>query len=816
MYRFVQAIGDNPFKSVLVIAALYATCILLTERYFFHWILWDIPTDADSVLGDLNLVLMASQAAIFGMVYPMIIGLVAHWASRRALNNIVFDSYLADAFIRPLGVSGLSLLCILVVNAFLLDQLSSETYLIISLLNATWFVMNLVGTARFLWVTREYLRTTSLLNTVKRYSANIAWRREFEGRMKSGIWTAATHPEYALLPDPNSYDVGVNLGYALGKRGSVLMQRKFRRDVVLKDVRFWLLRLVVHLWIAKVRLAQGKDENPHQKPSLNIPIQPDFPITYEAEWEQKTTIVSEDNIDTPEGFLKRPLYLLLNSLLRLLLRWVFKFRRSKQPESKDGAGDILAAYSDAVVAAIQANRMTDFEQYWDEQIAYHGFLLNLCREGDQSTPYHNLAAKLGDRAYFSTRPISVEWVWFYDNIFEEGINRSGIDERHFRHFCYGTSNLLGQVINHAPKEVVTDVFMLHTNLHKQLGVFWQSATDEEGLPPGSHLKAYNLSGRASIRYPSLCRYFIAGWESAYSRIQSIKLTGLKNRSTAQNHRHSLLESYLERTAFMLMRSVSVGDTLMADWVRDSFMRTLKSIEMQSHNMSYLATSVLTELVTQPLLLDDVQYRKWHAKYIEEFRSAENQQDLPNLLKFKALENYHKDLLLMAMLILIDWGGTEANTDQSDDFVNPSLMIARKILQASPKDNTGRDFDIPNYFRSPSDVMSCFLRIMASGERYQENTYRNQVNASVQDIERLIQPSMISGRIYSSSHYDDVQNYPIATLVMLLFLAPDEEAFSVIQGGWQRCFEGNQTERMRQFAQSLLDCLDHETEKVRCP
>lgn len=809
--RAILAVGDNPLKFVGAMIVLYTFCILLTDIYLFHAISWDIPTDSNSVLGDLNLALMASQAAIFGMVYPMIIGLVAQWTSRRALNNFVFDSYLTDAFIKPLGVSGLALLFILVVNAFMLDQLDSETYFTVSILNALWFVANLVGTAHFLWVTREYLRTASFLHIVKRYSVNIAWRRDFEARMKRGVWASATHSDYALLPNPEPHNVDIMLGYGLGEKGSIMLARRFARNSVLADVRFRILGLALKLWIRKEQSSDA--DNQFKKPTLTVPVRPDFPLAKEFGWDQQTTIVSQQNLLKSGGRLKCAERTILNWLTCWLLPLAFKFKRRADPMSKDGAGDILEAYSGAVITAIQANNTIDFEQYWDETISYHGFLLNLCREGDQSTPYHNLAAKLGERPTFSTRPISVDWAWFYDNVFEEGVNANGADKRYFRRFCYGTSNLLAHVIEHAPKSVITDIFMLHTNLQKQLGFYWQGEADAEGLPLSTHVEAYTLTGKASIRYPDLCRHFIAGWESVFSRILGMKLAGGEARKVAENHRHSLQESYLARTAFMLARSVSIGDMVLADWIRDSFMRALQSVDMRSRNMSYLATNILTDLITQPLLADDQRYNDWTQKYFEAFRAARHQENLPDLLKLKALENYHKDLLLTVCLILIEWGGTDAIEDKAEGAINPSLMIVRKILDAEAKDQTGRGDDIPNYFRTPADIMACFLRIMASGDRYQENTYRNQVNDKVQSLERLIKPDMISGRIYSSSHYDDVQNYPIATLVLLLFLSPDNGEYAVIQAGWQRCFDGNQSERMRNYVQSLLDCLETNIDAV---
>lgn len=799
--RCIQWVGDAPLVFVGLVVCFYTALFALFDLFLFDFYIPDIATDADSLLGGLNLVLMASQAAIFGMVYPMVIALVSIWVGRQRLGGNLFDCYLSDAHIKPLGVSGLSLLFVLVAKSLYLDHAFAEAYLFSTIVSAIWFTVNLAGTGHFLLVTRNYLRSTSHLAAMKRYAANVAWKEEFTVRIKQGVWAASTHPAYDLLPDPTPHNVQIALGPTFGGEGTPVIKRMFNHGVVFSDVRFWILRRIVERWMKRASNSEKSDV--WSQPTFAVPIQPDVHLTNERESSLETTVVA---LRTAESKMD------LTWIERLILPMAFKFRHTSKPELGSGAASILIGYASATAKALQINNHDEFEQLWSELVAYHAFLLNLSREKDEKTAYENLAEKLTDRPTFSSKALSYDWAQLYVDLFRAGFVKIDEDDWYFRRFCYGTSNLIGRIIDHSPASIVSQIFMLHSNLHYQLGKHWEQTVAREGISKLSSTVGHRLTGHEAKLYTGQCRQLIAAWESVYGQLPRPSGT---DRADRRNYVIDipLAQSFLMQTAKMIGQSVGIGDVENAEWMTDSLMRLLHTMQMRSMPTDRLSYGLLPEMITSFSVTDEEQFEAWRDRFLEQQQGALHQFDLRASMRTRALMNLHKDTALALCLTLTAWNFDNDRREVSRGRPNPSRDIVKNILDGNGKDETGRVHDLPNYFTSPPNIFICFLRILVSGHTYQGDSYRWLLNETVTLVERVNEKPMVSGRIYSSNGPNDLLSNLGSILVLLLVTWPDEAEPELLPNGWQDCFEGNNSNRMHDFVKNLREFLEKEREAI---
>ena len=278
--RILRMTIQHPLLSAFVAMGLYIFVLLVAGTGVLDFV-YPVARDADSVLGDLTLTVMAAQAAILGIVYPLVIGLVSVFFAGEHARKTRISVFLSEAEVKPLGYSGFLLLFFIASQGLILDRVNDPTYLSFSLLNVIWFSGNLFGAGFFLWTTHLFLLPEERIGLLKRHTVNVTWKLEMMRRMMQLIWVASADSKYEILPNVSTKGVDLSVGTLMGEKGDTVVAKTFSKPRNLDNVRFWLLRPMISLWCKREGDPIIEDDGSGNeydvislKPSLIFPLMP--------------------------------------------------------------------------------------------------------------------------------------------------------------------------------------------------------------------------------------------------------------------------------------------------------------------------------------------------------------------------------------------------------------------------------------------------------------------------------------------------------------------------------------------------------------
>ncbi len=199
------------------------------------------PPDAEYFrdLQTINLGLLGAQAALLGLVYPLVIGLVGLLFEARSSRGNKLQIYFHET--EALAVGGMSLSLLLFVGLQLLGiaLIPTNVGVAVTVLNALWFSANVVALGFFVVRSLDFMRPARRHALMKAFIANTAWSDQLHEGMMLNQWANASH--YGHLP-------GAAEGHALVSPFAfdvVAQKRPLRGRKVLRDVRLGALSAVV-------------------------------------------------------------------------------------------------------------------------------------------------------------------------------------------------------------------------------------------------------------------------------------------------------------------------------------------------------------------------------------------------------------------------------------------------------------------------------------------------------------------------------------------------------------------------------------------
>jgi len=284
LQRFLISASEIPLiiNSFIAILVLGITFGLLLGSNGTHNI---VRPDLDIAnLASYFSALWTVQAAISGLIYPIVISFVTFLLQRRHSAKASLDVYLNDTLAILSGVSGLSLILVMAIQHLLLSKAAHQIVTISVKIDILWFVVNLGGTIWFLTRTFEYLRPAVRSQIYTRYAINIVLPREVKEYLREYLYSNA--PEQGLLP-------GLNLNrLSMEREPSVVFGDFFtgtsKEEVVINikgkryfvDVYFQILKIAIKRWLGRANSAYanqtrtGSFLDRQQIPLLIFPLHP--------------------------------------------------------------------------------------------------------------------------------------------------------------------------------------------------------------------------------------------------------------------------------------------------------------------------------------------------------------------------------------------------------------------------------------------------------------------------------------------------------------------------------------------------------------
>ena len=642
----------------------------------------------------------------------------------------------------------------------------------------------------FLWITRLYLNPALDEEKIKFYIANIGWEYEFGQLIKKGLWQCADNPENNILVNKEQKDFEIITNFSF-PHGDVehLHERTFSKKVYVKNVRLWAAKFIVNDWSKKAKKFEEAED--HKKPYLRFvaKIDDDYPSdNYKV---ASVPIISQGNTNIQ-----------LNAFSKLLLRYVYIFKKRSKIEEGHSVTDILKETARSVISSVESSNLDAFERDFRQLWSIHTFVILLSYE-DTPTKDYNVIEKLGHDFWDN---LSRSYLNQYREIFEFGLYEEKHSQRYFDNFCHAPVYLLRRTWEVSSHQMRVEFLQLFSTLHFEFDEWWQNEVDEKIGEPHDKDYSYRLLGYRGAQHTSKLRKLVSSWESISSAVISFSYKDDDLLSMEAENKAKLIQEFMSFNLRMISRSVLSGDINNAEWMADSFLRFPGSLTYKLEQQEIYGFS--GRLVHLNTLTSETGFGIWSSVFQS---TATYEQETPSQhsLQKQAYNNLHEDMRLLGIVALLNWNINLERMSAEQCKQHTSLIIIKNLLEVRLKDNTGGILHgMSSAFNKPADVFNSLIRYFYSGELYEDGSYRAALDHQLQSFERMAKPEMVPGRSYSSSGRSGLSESLYHIAVILLSLIPDDNdaPIALISGEWLKAFPGLKSQRITRFVESLSSVL----------
>jgi hypothetical protein len=747
--------GEHPIRFSLSLFVLAFVGYLLglalpTTTFVTSWVNWK---DAENLTRFSTL--WAVQATLAALVYPIVIAFVTVYLQKRPAADAVLHLYVLDSGAFAAGLSSLTLVVTMAAQYVLLPFVGTGQLRAWTAFDAAWFLLNAFLTAYFLFKTIDFLRADVQSRVIRRYAVSVALPRDIY-RLNLFQVLAQAHSK-GWIPGPSYIDENAPDGprvflsrLALGS-GEPQGMFRIREPSRLINVRLWLLRIAVGLWLIRAqrwpRPSRSRAFRADRWPLLTVGITPG------TEYQEASPVARVDG-GPP-----------LTQWERVLIRGACVFRPVRRERYEIRVKTILGELAADAREAAGGARVEAFERAYDTIVDLHTLLLgaSLARGNDGQI---GSWAVLPDILSGFERPVYEGWVETYRSIFLAAISAMEVNIRPIRRLCNLALRLNGEELSSSPVEISENVLQLPPLMMYQLGEWWVRKIEEQGSTDhGPHRMAV-LVAPQSRAYEEVVSTFIGSWENARTLIAEIPdisggfTWGSTQRVVKLNWAH------LQHTAHMLLAAVLRGDRVAAEWLADVLNKWWSRTDTDHQGFAIFGKSDFVTI--EHVKLDWERVASILGITEEDLRwSGGRVEAVQREVLIAALRNLWTDTRLIVVELLsqlVKEGGPSL-----DDSL--ALYIAAGLLNGRQWRSGGMVTDPLNTF-SASQYLAAKVREYA-GDGDSRGGYEAQLCRLVAGVKDAARPSMIGSRVYSFFGSDDLASLQEQQLVLLALLSTRE-------------------------------------------
>jgi hypothetical protein len=760
--RLARWLVGHPVHALTIVAVPYVAVILLAHFGCLHG--FEFADDGQYFL-TVNIGVLTVQAALVGLVFPLVIAFVGLLNRGRASFASRLTIYIESSGAIFVGVSSL-LLCVAIVAQLPFAAKMDGESTAVTLLNLVWFAINVGALAYFVLHTIAFLHPVRRTPIIRAYVANVIWPRELTGTVTANRWGNVV--AYGYLPagdetDPFARGEQVRVWYtALWEGGEPRVSRTLRKRMRLVDVRLAMLAPVVRAWLARARLAN--DGRTHD---LVIPLE----LGRDYQGEQPLVRAT----------------LPLGPVARWAIRISLRFHKApKEDGSISETGAILREMIADLIALIDTRQADEFTNQLREVIAFHAFLYRLAQISDEDLSY----AQFGDAW---GRTLSDDWTRAYRDLVRRAVERVPDEIEFLGRLAHAPSHIYGQVASEVTPKALQPILMMAQSLAYRLIDWALGEYRAEVIANTGSNHAFTLS-RQEETYARAWRELVAGWERLLQAIATMprrREPGDWNwddlKRIAEN-----VSAHLRATTQMAARAVWLGDTLATSWTCDLMLHWQIQAERGSD-----ARSAYWQVRSEALTLEILE-RDWAE--VEELPLAQGADILTAPVVFGAIiRNAWRDHVVILASLCVHWA-IHAGAAET------AKQAARMLLHGEPYDrgDTGIHHDRG---LSGTKILISALRIAGSGERFADQSYAGRIDHLLEGLGQLGESPWVSMRIYSSSGGLSFEDLSGALAISMMATMSDSQA---IDGDLRRLLTQSDDEALRRrerYLKALLDAFN---------
>lgn len=709
--RIAQWAVSHPLLVVWMMVLSYLATIQLVRVGLLPVML--LATDEQASVRDfwtVNVGVLGVQAALVGLVFPLVIAIVGLLNQGRASFASRLIIYVESSAAIFVGVSSL-LFCVAIAFQLPFASRFGAAAAAVTLLNLTWFVINAFGLAYFVLRTIAFLHPERRAPIIRAYVSNVVWRRELTEAVTANRWGNVV--EYGYLPNGDEdadFDAGkgARTWYsALWESGEPRVKRRLRGKMRLADVRIAMLAPIVREWLERAR--RSKDGGMQD---FVIPLEPG------RDYEGQQVLV-------------RATY-----PLGLIARWgVWAALSFHKAPKEDGAisesASILREMIADLVTLIDSRQADEFANQLSDVIAFHAFLYGLAQLDDEDFNY----AQLGSPGSLFGRALGEEWARSYLDMIRRAIERLPDEAEFVRRVAHAPAHIYSRVAGRVTPKALRPILLMGRSVGYRLMDWATGHRLSENLPPaaGSHAFA---SSRSEEAYGQAWRELVAGWERLLQAVaNSPNRHEQADRSWGSLKRNAEnVLTHLHATTEMAARAVWLGDGVATSWTVDLMLHWRIQAE-RAWDTRGAYWRIRSENLTPELFVHD-----WSD--IEALSLSQDGDQVTAATVFGAImHNAWRDHVVVLASLSIYW-------TMYADAAQTAKKAARMLLHGEPHDRG--DTGIRDDSRlSGDDILISSLRISGSGERFSEQSYAGQIDHLLEGLGQLGDSPWVSLRIYSS-------------------------------------------------------------------
>ena len=708
--RVMRWAVTRPERIIFSILLIYETIWILAGTGYLQG--FGLINDSDASARDVwtvSISMLGVQAALIGLVFPLIIAFVGLLNQGRASFNSRLTIYIDSTSAIFAGVSSLAF-CLMIAIQLPLMEAFVEASVTLTWINLTWFAVNVAALGHFVLRTIAFLHPAKRALIIRSYAANVVWPRELTASVTGNRWDHVA--EYGYLPAGDEADPFDARGHAqtwyspFVDAGDVRVTCHLRRRMRLVDVRVAMLAPVVRAWLADAR--KLNDGMAHE---LVVPLQPGSD--------------SEGNQVLARATLP------LNTVARWAVRSSVVFAVApSEIGSISNTSQILHEMIADLIALIDSRQANEFSDQIQEIIAFHVFLYLLAQSSEEDINY----SELRSRQRLLSSSIGEDWARAYSDMIARAIERLPVEPEFMRQVANAPVSVYARAsIDVTPKALEPILGISEGVAHRLID--WARA---ERLAEGAEgdQQAFSLS-RSGDAYAHAWRAQVASWERLLQAIATRpgrRARGDRDWSELQRLAE-VVAAHLRKTTEIAARAIWHGDKVATVWTCDLMLHW----PAQS-TRAWGAHASRWQVRSEALTLEATRH-DWEV--VAGLPLTSRGVPLNPSVAFDAImQNAWRDHALALASICIHWAVQGRS-------VETAIQAARMLLRHELHDQG--DIGVHDLRgASEFDILISALRITGAGTQFDSSSYAGRIDHLLEHLGQLGDAPWVSMRIYSSS------------------------------------------------------------------
>lgn len=765
--RAMGSVGTHPYVSIGAIAALYA--IVSVWTWYAPLPGPTAPDNSHDYFRDfqsINMAVLGVQASFIGLVFPLVIAFVGLLNQGRASFATRLTIYFNESGARVVGVSSLLLCAVIALQLPLAGIIPVRVVAAGAILNLIWLALNIAVLGFFLFRTVAFVQPARRDPITWSYAANVAWRHELYAQLIANNWGHAS--TYGHLPAGDENGRASIYCSPLWDSDPVLVSRNLRRDHVLDDVLFGVIRPVAFAWLKAAERPSNASEV-----SLAFPVSPG---------ESYTDGIALARSQEPLGWGGR-------SAIRL----GFLFRKkSRFPTEIADTSTLLKEMVAELLTLADLRKVEEFGSQLRTVKEFHAFLYLIAQATDHDFNFSELESTW-------TKSVGQQWASQYRDLQRRVTERLGDEPELFGRCCYLPADIYAQSHDTVSPSALAPLLDVAGNLFHHL-MNWALAEhkNETGQTPGPG-QTFTLA-RLGSAHAGAWRSLVAGRE----RLLDVILRWPKDKSLTWTdlRRHNVNTiQHLQLTAEMVGRSAWTGDKVAVLWSVDLLIGWIERAERDWPDQGNTWWALRPQALTLDLFSVD-----WPEIQTLPITTTDTPA-APRDVYAGIFHNAWRDYIIALAAVCIHWC-REFGANGTAALAARMLLSGRRYDQGASSVKEAEPLDA-------NSILTALLRIVGAGWRF-EKSYSSRFEHLADRLDELRQEPWVSMRIYSSSGGSGFSTLYIEHALALM-AATDPAGQLVVGDGLRRMLvDGDDVPKRRRedYLRALLTALA-DIDRVEC-